>query len=295
MYFYAFKSIFATVRWGLFTSETTNSLDFNLALNIFSCTLSSFLSTSKVFWVKRFTYDLRISFSPCLMVSKWFAGLFRRCPSMKWRTKELPNCLKLSMDDVGSLVNHSLAAPLRMVGKEWHNISSGGCWRPRVFLMVLRWSKGSFRLSNASSYGRRNFEGIGHSRTTIVEGESILLTILFKLRSVISCIALLNLSISFLVSLGRSKLAPFGVAVHWWSFLLWISPLSSRLVLERLSSYYNRSLISWFYLMSSSMLTVSVWICRANAVESWGVLDCIWTFELNGTTLSNLSMKMSFP
>ena len=272
-----------------------NSLDFNLALNIVSCTLSSFLSTSKVFWVKCFTYDLKISFSPCLMVSRWSAGLFRHCPSMKWHTKELPNCLKLSMDDVGSLVNHSFATPLRMVGKERHNISSGGCWRPRVVLMVLRWSKGSFRPSNASSYGRRNFEGTGHSRTTIVEDESILLTILSKLRSVFSCIALLNLSISFLISLGRSKLAPFGVASHQLSFLLWISPLSSWLVLDRLSSCYNRSLISWFCLMSSSMLAVSVWICRANAVESWGVLDCIWTFKLNGTTLSNLSMKMLFP
>ena len=146
---------------------------------------------------------------------------------------------------------------------------------------MLRWSKGSFRPLNTSSCGRRNFEGTGHSRTTIVEGESILLTILSKLRFVFSCIALLNLSISFLISLGRSKLAPFGVASHRWSFLLWISPLSSWLVLDRLSSCYNRSLISWFCLMSSSMLAVSVWICRANAVESWGVLDCIWTFELN--------------
>ena len=52
--------------------------------------------------------------------------------------KEQPNCSKLSMDDVDSLVNHSLAAPLRVVGKERHNISLGGCWRPKVVLKVLR-------------------------------------------------------------------------------------------------------------------------------------------------------------
>ena len=37
---------------------------------------------------------------------------------MKWRRKVLLNCSKLSMDDVGNFVNHSLTAPLRVVGKE---------------------------------------------------------------------------------------------------------------------------------------------------------------------------------
>ena len=46
---------------------------------------------------------------------------------MKWRRKALLNCSKLSIDDVGNLVNYSLAAPLRVVGKERHSISSGGC------------------------------------------------------------------------------------------------------------------------------------------------------------------------
>ena len=98
-------------------SETTNSLDFKPALKVVSCTLSSTSSTSNVSRVKHFTYDLKVSFSPCLMVSRWPAGLLRHCPQTKWHKKELPNCLKLSMDDVGNFVNHSLAAPLRVVGK----------------------------------------------------------------------------------------------------------------------------------------------------------------------------------
>ena len=103
-----------------------NSLDFNPALKFVSCTLSLVSSTSKISRVKRFTYDLRVSFSPYLMVSKWSASLLGHCPLTKWRRKELPNCSKLSMNDVGNFVNHSLAAPLRVVGKEWYSISSGG-------------------------------------------------------------------------------------------------------------------------------------------------------------------------
>ena len=55
---------------GFFASEATRSLDLNPALKVVSCTLSSASSTSKVSRVKRFTYDHRISFSPCLIVSR---------------------------------------------------------------------------------------------------------------------------------------------------------------------------------------------------------------------------------
>ena len=37
---------------------------------------------------------------------------------MKWCRKALLSYSKLSTDDVGNLVNHSFAAPLRVVGKE---------------------------------------------------------------------------------------------------------------------------------------------------------------------------------
>ena len=148
MYFCAFRSISTIVFDGFFVNETTNSLDFNLALKVVSCTLSLASLTSNVSRVKCFTYDLRVSFSPCLMVSKWSVDLLGCCPSTKWRKKELPNCSKLLMDDVGNFVNHSFATLLRMVGNEWHSISSGGYWRPRVILKVLRWSRGSFSLSN---------------------------------------------------------------------------------------------------------------------------------------------------
>ena len=113
-------------------------IDFNLALKVVSCTLLSTSSTSSVSRVKRFTYDHKVSFSPCLMVSKWFTGLFGCCLPTKWHRKALPNCLKLSIDNVGSFVNHSFAALLRVVGNDRQSILLGGCWRPRVILKVFR-------------------------------------------------------------------------------------------------------------------------------------------------------------
>ena len=147
---------------------------------------------------------------------------------MKWRKKELPSCSKLSMDDIGNLVNHSLTAPLRMVGKEWHNISSRGYWRPKVVLKVLRWSKRSFSPANGSNCGRWNFKGIEHSKTAAMKGESILLTIWSRLRSIFSLIALLSLSISLLISRRRSEPAFSGVASHPFFGCLCRRPSSSQ-------------------------------------------------------------------
>ena len=133
--------------------------------------------------------------------------------------------------------------------------------------------------SNDSSCGRWNFEGIRHSRTLVVKGEFVLLTIPSKFQSVFSLITLLSLSISLLISLRRSEFASSGVFGRRWSFLLWLSSSSFWLVPERLSSNWSCNLISWFCLVSSSTLAMSVWICRANAAESYGVLNSIWTLE----------------
>ena len=230
------------------------------------------------------------------MVSRWFTGLFRHYPPTKWHTKELPSCSKLLMDDVASLLNHTRAAPLRVVGKEWHNISSRGCCRLKVVLKVEIWSSGSFRPSNDSSYGWRNFEGIGHSKTLVVKGESVLLTIPSRFWSVFSLIAFLSSSFSLLISPRRSKFASSEVFGHQWLSLLWLSPSSFWLVLilvaERFSCC-NCNLISWFYLVSSSTMAMRFWICSTSATESCGVLDSIWTLQLNGTTLLDRSMKLS--
>ena len=244
MYFYAFRNISAIVLGGFFASETMNFLDFNPTLKVVNCTLSSALFTSRVSWVKHFMYNLKVSFSLCLMVSKWSAGRFGHCPPTKWHKKALPNCSKLLMDDVDNFVNYSLAAPLKVVGKEQRSISSRDCWRPSVVLKVLRWSKKSLSLSNSSSWGKQNFDGTGHSRTVAVKGESIVLTILSKLQSVFPLMAFLSSSISSLISQRRSEFSSSGVASPRRSLLLWLSPSSSWLALDQFSFCWSRSLIS---------------------------------------------------
>ena len=166
---------------------------------------------------------------------------------MKWCRKALLNYLKLSMDEFGSFVNHSLAAAFRVVGNEWHSISSSGCWRPNVVLKVLRWSWGSLSPSNDSSWGRRNLEGTGHSRTTVVKGEFVALTILSTLWSVFSFRAFLSSSISFLTSHNKSEFCSSGVVGLRWALLLWLSPSSSRLPLDSCWTcwtYWSRNFIS---------------------------------------------------
>ena len=66
----------------------------------------------------------------------------------------------------------------------------------------------------------------------MVKGESILLTILSRLRFVFSLIAFFSSSIVFLISLRRSKLAPSKVPNH----LFWLSPSDCLLVIVATSS-----------------------------------------------------------
>ena len=196
---------------------------------------------------------------------------------MKWRRKVLLNYSKLSMDKFGSFLNHSLVAAFRVVGNKWHSISSCGCWRPNVVLKVLRWSWGSLSPSNGFSWGRRNLEGIGHSRTVVVKGEFVALTILSTLWSIFSFRAFLSLSISLLTSHSNSEFCSFGVAGLWWALLLWLSPSSFGLPLDSCWACWtcwSRNFISWFCLVSSSMVATRAWTCWARPAESG--LDSIW-------------------
>ena len=207
---------------------------------------------------------------------RWSTVLFGRCLPTKWWTKDPLSCSKLSTDDVGSLLNHSRVAPLRVVGKEQHRISSGGCWRPNVVLNVFRWSSGSFSPSKGSNWGKRNLEGTGHSWTATVNGESVFLTILSKLWSVFSLMAFCNSSISFIISLRRSECFSSGVLVR----LPLLSTPSSPLTFVCFYSCCSCCLISWFCLVSSSTMVASDWTCTASAARSWLVVDSIlerWT------------------
>ena len=92
--------------------------------------------------------------------------------------------------------------------------------------------------------------------------------------------AFLSSSISFLISQRGSKWGSSGVVSSRRSLLLRLFPSSSWLALERFSSYWSCSFISWFCLVSSSTMATRAWTCWARAVESW--LDSIWMWKLIG-------------
>ena len=135
-------------------------------------------------------------------------------------------------------------------------------------------------------------DGTGHSRTAIVNGESVTLTSLSTLRSVFSLIALLNSSISFLISRRRSEFWSSGETGLWQSPRLWLSS-SSRLPLDRFSSCWSSSFISWFCLVSSSTVAASAWICWVRAVGSW--LDSILSIQNNGGYFPESRYRKTFP
>ena len=134
-------------------------------------------------------------------------------------------------------------------------------------------------------------EGIGHSWTATVNGESVFLTILSKLWSVFSLMAVLNSTISFLISLRRSEFISSSVLVR----LPLLSTLSSPLTSVWFCSYCSCCLISWFCLVSSSTMAASDWTCTASAAGSWLVVDFIWNVELDGMVLYSYASKSNRP
>ena len=56
---------------------------------------------------------------------------------MKCWTNESLSCFKFAIDDVGSLLNHTLVAPLSVAGKDLHITSSRVCSRFRIVLKAL--------------------------------------------------------------------------------------------------------------------------------------------------------------
>ena len=71
---------------------------------------------------------------------------------MKWQTKALPSSSKLPIVKGGILLNHTLAAPFKAVGKALYIISSGVFYK---FIRLLKdsiWSSESFEPSNQSRF-----------------------------------------------------------------------------------------------------------------------------------------------
>ena len=74
----------------------------------------------------------------------------------------------------GSLPNHTLAEPFKLVGKALHMILSETPWMCMVVLKVAMWSQGSLISSYESKVGILNLEGRGWLVMDTIKGESVL-------------------------------------------------------------------------------------------------------------------------
>ena len=87
-------------------------------------TLSLALLIKRASLFKQVTYDLWLSSSYCLMFNRLVEDLLYLCLPIKWVTKYPLNSLKVETVLEASLLNHTLAGPLSVVGNTLHIISS---------------------------------------------------------------------------------------------------------------------------------------------------------------------------
>ena len=165
---------------------------------------------------------------------------------MKWRTNELLNCSKSSMDDKAKLLNQTDVASLKVVKKDRHTISLEVWCKLKVVLKVVMWSNKSFKSSYESSYVRQNFDGKGHSKILVVKGEFVIFTIPSRFLVVFSFVALFSLCISFLTLLRRSSLILSSYSVLPEPSLLW---LVSRLWTSSSFLLWSTSLVRGDFLL----------------------------------------------
>ena len=83
------------------------------------------------------------------------------------------NSLKVEIVLGVSLLNQTLAGPLRRVGNALHIISSGTPCRCIRILKDSKWLSRSFDLSYVSTFGIRSFARKGKEVTWAVKGESV--------------------------------------------------------------------------------------------------------------------------
>ena len=99
------------------------------------------------------------------MWSRLAEDLLYLYPLIKWVIKCPLNSLKVETVLGVSLVNHTFASPLSVVGNTLYIISSRTPCRCLRVLNDFRWSSGSFDPSYVFTCGMRNFAGRGKEVT----------------------------------------------------------------------------------------------------------------------------------
>ena len=145
----------------------------------------------------------------------------------------------------GSLLNHTLAGPFRVVGKALHMISTRTPKRCMVVLNMAIWSQGSWVPSYESRVGILNFQGKGWLVMDAIKEESVLRTrsstwFSLFMESFSSSMAF------FIWSISLSKCGTLRVIVPLdWSLLALLSVLSfSKIWPRSLPCYWWRCLLT---------------------------------------------------
>lgn len=144
MYLYVLWSSYVTILGKVLFMEKKKYLGSSPAWKVVNITWSFVSSTCNTSLLKRSTYCLNDSSSACRMFNRWPMGFLWRYPPMKWQTKLSLRCSNLAIVRRDSLLNHTLAAPFRVIGNALHMTSFGIICR---FIMVLKdsiWCRGSF-------------------------------------------------------------------------------------------------------------------------------------------------------
>ena len=130
-----------------------NSPDCNQLVNAVTGTLLLASSIKMASLLKRVTYDLKLSSSRCLMFNRLIEDFLYLCLPIKWVTKCPLNSLKVGTVLRVSLLNHTFAGPLSVVGNAFHIISSRTPCKCIRVLNNSKWSSGSYDLLYVSICG----------------------------------------------------------------------------------------------------------------------------------------------
>ena len=147
---------------------------------------------------------------------------------MKCATKCSLNSSKVEMEFGATLLNHTLAGPLSVVGSALHMISFGNPCKCIRVLNDSRWSSGSLDSLYVSTCGIQNLTGRGRKVTCTVKGELVRWTSLSRLVYTHPLMASIIISIfSFIV---------------YMSYAMHIVPFSNSD--GRLASFYQSHLLA---------------------------------------------------
>ena len=183
--------------------EKKNSLDCSPLVNAVTKTLSLASSIKRASLLKQVTYDLRLSSSCYLMFNRLVEILLYLYHPIKWVMKCPLNSLKVETVLGVSLLNHTLAGPLSVVGNTLHIIKSRTPCRCMRVLNDSRWLNGSHDPLYVSTCGIWNLARRGKEVTCTLKDESICWTNLSKLVDVRPLMVFIIMSIfSFIICMS---------------------------------------------------------------------------------------------